>query len=352
MKRRRWIGRIVLGLMIVGSAWFVWLIRPVLAPFLLAVAIAYVVAPLVNFLVRRGWGRGLAILTVYVGLLLLVGAGIWKGLPSAARELHRLADAIPVYGAALREMTADLQWQVERSGAPAEMREAVDKAIAGVEAWSAGAVAAVLGPGSLQRLIEVFFAVLLAPVLAFYLLKDMDYFKERLIRAVPKRWRNDIVMLLRNLDLVVAGFVRGQVLLALIVGALATVATYLLGLRYALLLGLFAGLTELIPYIGPVLGAIPAVLVGLSVSPMTALQVALVFALIQQLENAVLSPKVMGERIGLHPLAVLLVVLAGGYLVGPWGLILSLPVAGMAKVLWQFVVVRLTAPSSGPDPTS
>jgi predicted PurR-regulated permease PerM len=183
----------------------------------------------------------------------------------------------------------------------------------------------------------------LAPILAFYMLRDIDHVKERFVRSLPARYRQDILALLRALDRVLAGFVRGQMLLALLVGSLAATATALLGFRYPILLGIWAGLTEFIPYVGPVLGAIPAVLAGLSVSPLLALETVLAFAIIQQLENAVLSPRIMGHSVGLHPLVVLFAVLASGYLVGGWGLILALPVTGLLRVLWCFFVARLTA---------
>lgn len=144
-------------------------------------------------------------------------------------------------------------------------------------------------------------------------------------------------------------------MLGLSVGTLAAVATALLGLRFAVLLGIWAGLTEFIPYVGPVLGAVPAVLAGLAISPLRAVEVLLAFAIIQQLENAVLSPKIMGESVGLHPIVVLFAVLAGGYLAGGWGLILALPVAGLLRVLWCFFIARLTEvpramPAARPEP--
>lgn len=151
-------------------------------------------------------------------------------------------------------------------------------------------------------------------------------------------------MLLRDLDQVISGFVRGQILLSLAVGSLSALTAVLFGLRYSLLLGFWAGLTEFIPYVGPVVGAVPAVLAGLAVSPLRAVEVALAFAVIQQIESALLSPKIMAENVGLHPLMVMLTVLTGGYLLGGVGLILAVPTVGLVRVLWRFAVARLTDP--------
>lgn len=342
--RRRRVGWAVITVTVVGAAFILWWIRPVLIPFLLAVAVAYMVAPLVNRVVAWGVSRGWAILGVYAVLALLIGLGVWKLVPGAAAELYRLSEAIPAYSTTLRELVADLKWQVHQSGAPTGLKQALDTAIREVEARSTQMLTDLLAMGNLRRIAEGLISLIIAPFIAFYLLKDMDSYKRRLTRAIPKRYRQDVIVLLRGIDEVLAGFVRGQILLSIALGALATAAAYVLGLRYALLLGLFAGLMEMVPYVGPILGAIPAVLAGLSISPLTALQVVIAFAIIQQIENSILSPKLMGDRIGLHPLAVMLVLLGSGYLFGIWGLLLSLPVAGIARVIWEFGIAHVTAP--------
>lgn len=333
---------LVLGGLVLATGWGLWIIRPVLAPFLLAVALAYLLAPLVNGLAGMGLKRGWAILAVY---LLLGAAGalvVVKLVPEAVHEVRRLTESIPLYSARAREAVDGLQRWVREAGLPPELRQSVDRSITNVEVRSVAALQRMLDIQTLEAAASLLFSLLLAPFLAFYLLRDLDYFKGRFINALPRRYRQDIIQLLRGLDRVLSGFVRGQILLGLAVGALAALASSLLGLRFAVLLGIWAGLTEFIPYVGPVLGAVPAVLTGLAVSPWKAAQVALAFLVIQQIENAVLSPKIMGESVGLHPIVVLFVVLAGGYLVGPWGLILALPAAGLVRVFWAFIVARLT----------
>lgn len=358
---RRIAAALVLGGLVLAAGWGLWLIRPVLAPFLLAVVVAYLIAPLVNALTGWGLSRGWAILAVYV-LLALVGAlGVARLLPQMLGELRRLTEAIPVYSMRARELVDGLQQRVRDMGIPPEMRDLLDRHITELEVRSVAALESLLDANTLAQAAGLLAALLLAPFLAFYLLKDLDRFKERFVASLPRPYRAEILTLLRGLDRVLAGFVRGQLLLALAVGLLAGLATKLLGLGYSLLLGIWAGVTEFIPYVGPVLGAIPAVLAGLSVSPLLGLQAALAFAIIQQLENAVLSPKIMGESVGLHPLVVLVSVLAGGYLFGTGGLILALPITGVVRVLWCFLIARLTepappvnlsAPALRPEPTA
>lgn len=347
-KGRRIAAALVLGGLVLATGWGLWLIRPVLAPFLLAVMISYLLAPLVNALGRRGVHRGWAILLVFGAIGGVIGLGLWKLLPAAVAEMRRLAEAIPEYSVRALDIVDGLQQRVRETWMPPGLRESVHQSITEMEVRSVQALNRLLGADTIKEAAGFLLALIVAPFLAFYLLKDLDQFKERFVGALPSRYRLEILGLLRGLDRVLAGFVRGQLLLALTVGGMATLATYLLGLRYAVLLGIWAGITELVPYVGPFLGAVPAVLAGISVSPLLAIQVALAFFIIQQLEGAVLSPKIMGDSVGLHPLVVILAILAGGTLFGVWGMILALPVAGTVRVVWCFLIARLTeAPRLG-----
>ncbi len=337
----------MLGGLVLAAGWALWTIRPVLAPFLLAIAVAYLLAPLVNAIARLGVSRGWAILAVYLLLGGLTGLAVVKLLPQTALEVQRLTESIPIYSERARGVVDGLQQRVREMGLPPELRESLDRSITQIEIRSVAMLQQLLDVRTLSAAAEFLFSLLLAPFLAFYLLKDLDHFKERFVQSLPRKHRQEILQLLRGLDRVLSGFVRGQILLGLLVGLLAAAASSLLGLRFALLLGIWAGLTEFIPYVGPVLGAVPAVLAALTISPWKAAQVAIAFAIIQQLENAVLSPKIMGESVGLHPIVVLFAVLTGGYLAGGWGLILALPVAGLVRVLWTFLIARLTEVSSG-----
>jgi predicted PurR-regulated permease PerM len=357
-KSRRIVAALVMGGLVLATGWGLWAIRPVLAPFLMALAIAYLIAPLVGALARRGMNRGWAIVAVYAVLMALGALAVGKLIPQAVVQSRTLAEAIPAYSLRARDLVNGLQQRVRNMGAPPELRDVLDRSITNLEQRSVEALGHVLSIKTLQRAAGLLGSLLLAPFLTFYLLKDIERFKERFVLSLPRRYRHEILGLLRALDRVLAGFVRGQVLLALAVGSLAAAATAFLGFRYFLLLGIWAGMTEFIPYVGPVLGAIPAILAALSISPMLALETAVAFALIQQLENAVLSPRIMGESVGLHPLAVMFSVLAGGYLFGAVGMILALPVAGVLRVLWAFLVARLTdvalpslaAPAFRPEP--
>lgn len=329
-----------------GVAALLLAVRPVTIPFLLAVALAYLLAPAVGALEARGLSRPLAILAVYLGLGLAAAALILQVLPGALREWQRLARDLPAYGAQARAALDALQARFRDAGLPQGLRAGLDQTLARLQQRADGLMATAVG--NLLLYLEWLGYLALAPILAFYLLRDLEAFKAAFARLLPDRWRGPVLGLLRDIDGVLAGFVRGQVLLAAAVGTLAGLACHLLGLRFAFLLGLWAALTEMIPYVGPLLGAVPAVVVALAQSPVRALQVAAAFALIQQLENAVLGPRLLGAHVGLHPLVVLLAVLAGGYLFGVPGLVLAVPAAGVARVVGRFAYRYLLLPGLQP----
>jgi len=153
--------------------------------------------------------------------------------------------------------------------------------------------------------------------------------------------RKDVLDLGRKVNHVVSGFLRGQLIVSCIVGILVASCLSLLGVKYAIIVGIFAGLADIIPYFGPLISAVPAVALALTVSPWTALWVVILLIAIQQFEGSVLSPKIVGDRVGLHPLTVIFAVLAGGELMGILGMLMAVPVAATVKVVAAHVGDRI-----------
>lgn len=327
----RWVRVGGYGLGLASAAYLFYLLREVLAPFLLASAITYVLEPPVRALERNRVPRVAAILMVYAGGLAVVALGAWFVIPLLTAELKHLAEDVPTYTARLRELTRHLHSDYRRIPVPEDVRQVVDEALARTEEQILGSIG--VGIAGLWAVASGVFRVIIAPVLAFYMLRDLDGFRAKVrsftASAGSRRW----LALLQDIDGVVGGFVRGQVMVSLIIGLLTGTVLHLLQVRFATILGILAGLGEFIPYFGPIIAAVPAVFAGLLTSPVRAAQVLLAVAIIQQLDTAVIGPKVLGDRTGLHPLAVIAAVLTGGYLVGPWGLLLAVPVAAVLRVL-------------------
>lgn len=317
---------------VVGLA---YLLRGALAPFALAAALAYLLAPLVEWAARHGLSRPWAVLLVYALVGVVLAALVAFAVPVFVTEVQNLADRLPQYTRQVQSAIEHAQRDYARAALPPTVRDAIDAAIeraqaslhARLRAWLSGLV-------GLARDVLV---LAVAPVLAFYMLVDLPRLKQASVRWLPPEARQSLMRYFGELDAMLSGYVRGQLTLAFIVGALATLALFVLGVPYALLLGALAGLGELIPYFGPVAGAVPSVAVALTESSRLALSVVIAFVIIQQLESAVVGPFVMRTTLGLHPLVVIFSLLAGGQLAGLGGVILAVPFVGFLVVTARFV---------------
>ena len=181
--------------------------------------------------------------------------------------------------------------------------------------------------------------ILLGMIISFYLLKDMDYFKkltsdgfDLLFKSTSNKKTR---LFIEDVDNVVSKFIRGQLLDGIIVGILSSIGLWIIGLDFPVLIGMTAGIANVIPYFGPIIGSVPAVIVGLlSGSPIKALFAVLVLLGIQQVDGAIIAPKIVGESVGLHPVFIILSIIIGGAYFGLLGMLLAVPAAGILKLLF------------------
>ncbi|OPX84692.1 MAG: AI-2 transport protein TqsA [Pelotomaculum sp. PtaB.Bin104] len=322
-----------------GMGYFFFLIRGMIFSLVLAVLLAYLINPLVCAIEARGTPRSGAILLVYLAMFFFLSGIILYGVPRVIEQLNSLAETIPQYSLQVQEFSQSIQLRYVDLGIPEAMRQVIDERIRWMEDIVLQQVrktlAALIGAAS------CIFKIILAPVLAFYLLKDLQLIKKKSISVLPEQWRDDISELLHEIDRVLGSFIRGYFLVAAIVGALTAVCMALLGMEFALMLGLIAGITEIIPYFGPAIGAVPAIILAFMHSQWLALKVALIFVVIHQLEGNIISPKILGDKVGLHPLMVIFSLFAGGELYGLTGMLLGVPVAAVIGVVLKYVYKRV-----------
>ena len=184
-------------------------------------------------------------------------------------------------------------------------------------------------------------SLVFAPILAYYFIRDWEKIRDGFLSLFPPRNRSQLVNLGLDIDQVLSGFVQGHLTVCLIVGALTGLAAALLGIKYAIIIGIINGIAELFPYLGPILGAIPSVALALTEGSRPAIYLGLAILLIQQVEANLLSPRIVGTRVGLHPLLVIFVLLSGGELFGIWGILLAVPVVAVLKVLVRHAFYHL-----------
>lgn len=324
----------------VSAAWLLWRVRRLFTPFVLAVVLSYLLLPGVRLLERRGVPRPAAILLIYVATGTLGALSIALVVPYLSREIALLIDALPEQTARLEGLTLD--WLRElgaRDGWPQSLRGAIEGVVGQVERLLAATVSRVVG--LVMGLFTSFLYVLLAPVLAFFIMRDLPHMGEALLGLFPPRYHEDLILLGRRVDRVVSGYIRGQLLVSLVIGLLIAGGLAALRVPYALVVGLVGGAFNVVPYFGPVIGAVPAVLLALTQSPAAAVWTVALFVGVNQLESAVLAPKIVGDLVGLHPLTVILAVLVGAELAGITGMLLSVPATAVLKVSGEILFVWL-----------
>lgn len=312
---------------------------------------AYLVYPPIAWLERRRWPRWLAIVTIYVALAVVFG-GIFAFLgPRIAFESRTLGHDFPGLLMQARDSIVGANNSL-LSSVPLEARETaanlVDQLVVQLQtdagAFAGQALKIVLSVASVMT------ALIIIPVLAAYILIDLEHLRSMALRMVPDRRRGLLLDVLADIESVLSGFIRGQIIVGAIIAVVVTVMLLALHVKFALLIGIFAGVTDIIPYVGAIAGAIPAVIIALYTNgPISMLVVALAFALMYQIEGHFIAPMVVGQRVGLTPLVVIIAILSGAELGGVLGMFVAVPVAGIIRVIVKrFVHAREPLPTVHP----
>lgn len=335
-----------------------YMARDALTPFIVGLLLIYLLDPAVGRVARLRVGsrhvpRGLAVLIVYVitvvviivGLRLLLGPLISQ-LIDYVRDFPRLITSVELSLAELRTWYLSLDL-------PPEVRAEIDQALANLSQGAGGFDFGALLP--LARTIlgtaASFFAFLIIPIWAFYILRDRVSLTNAFANALPESWRDEVWAVLTITEQVFGRWVRGQLVLGLVVGIATFVGLLLLGvlidprfIQFAVLLAVIAGVLELLPIIGPIISAIPTLLVALTTSDpiLAAIAVAILYIVVQQVENAVLVPKIQGTAVELHPAIIIFVLVIGGAIGGLLGAILAIPITAAGRDVYRYLFRRLS----------
>ena len=331
-QRWQWLilGAVTLGLL--------YLLAPVLTPFVVAALLAYMGDPLADRLETWRLNRTLAVVVVFIVLSLVALLLLAVLLPMVEKQIGLLVAKLPAYLARLRELLLPLLNQVtDHQGGQLLDWDALSKDLGGYLKGAGNVAGKLFTTLSKSGLVVAGWLanLVLIPVVAFYLLRDWDRLIRCLRELLPRNMEQVITNLARESDEVLGAFFRGQLLVMLALGTIYTLGLWIVGLDLALLVGLIAGLVSFVPYLGFIIGILLAGVLALIQFHDSAhlLGVVGVFAVGQALEGMLLTPLLVGERIGLHPVAVIFAVLAGGQLFGFFGVLLALPVAAVIAVI-------------------
>lgn len=339
--RRRGFVWLVYALLFLSAVYLLVLIRPVLAavwavckavlaPFFFAVIISYVLHPVVNLLSRRKVPRSAAVLIIYAVFFAAVTVILVNLIPMFAEQLRELNERMPGFTMKAQSLMDGVK---NNRFVPDSIREGMNSAIHRLE----DGIARLIGnmAGGIGATLDFLFAAFIVPFLVFYMLKDYQMIERAALTFVPDRYRRDTVVMLKDIDEALGHYVRGQFTVCLIIGVMAYIGYWLIGMELPLLLAGIVALFNIIPYLGPFIGAAPALLVASTVSFRMMLMVAGVNVLVQVLEGNVISPQVVGRRLQMHPLMIIFIVLVGGEVAGIIGLILAVPAYVVIKVVVQ-----------------
>ena len=326
--------------------------RDVLAPFVLGVFLVFLLDPPVEWMARRGIRRAWAILLVYLAVLLVLALLVALAAAPLIAQVRKLADELPGLVTTLREQVIAL---LESLGAPPELVANIKDTLSHLDQVVAGLDPATLTPfvGSLFSALGSVAAFLIVPFWVFYVVKDRPTITRGLEAGIPEAWRTDVRQVAAIVQDVLGRWIRGQLILGSAVGGATLVGLIALGIfvdpvfaRFAIVLAVIAGVLEMLPIIGPILSAIPAVILAATVSPVALVAVLLLYLGIQQLENTFLVPKIQGDAVDLHPAAVLFVIVLGSAVYGLLGAILAIPIAAASRDVYRHFFRRLSEPAS------
>ncbi len=313
-------------ILILLGFFFLYLIRDILLMVFVSVIIAAAVNGPVNWLQNRRIPRLLGVIFIYLFFLLLLGLVITLIIPPLADQVKQLATYFPE---AVEKIDLSAQEWWGKYKIEGNLQEILSK----ISNKLSQATSSVFG--TIVGLFGGLFSAIVVVVISFYLATQEKGVKRFLVSLIPSEHRHYLSGLIDRIQSKIGGWLRGQLVLMLIVGILVFIGLRLLGVKYALTLALIAGFLEIIPYIGPILSAIPATILTFFQSPLLALMVIVLFTVVNQLENYVLIPQIMKRTVGLNPITIMIAMLIGAKLAGVLGIILAVPVAAIVAEFFK-----------------
>lgn len=330
-------------------------IAPIMLLLLMALLLASILSPLVNFLENRLGGSRLGgVLVVYATIILIIAGLAGSLVPVLINEAQDMAAAFS--GQSIESMTETMKESMQDFASP-RMQTYIDENMGNWIAKSGSFMQSLLGDlaGIMGKLIATVMKLILVLVFTFILLLESRNFKLQVVQAVPNAYFEMTLNLLDKIHAQVSGYLRGQAAAAATVGVMSTIGLYLLrwmldaDIPYAFIIGMLAGFANLIPFIGPFIGMVPAIIAYLmtpqaaGISAMVPVSIVIMFLVVQMIDNFFVSPKIMSASVGMHPLVVMVVIMVGNSIMGPLGMLFAVPTFGVIKVTLDEVLWGLKA---------
>lgn len=298
-------------------------------PFIIAGVITYLLHPIVEQLKTMGIARPISILLIYIVIIVIFSYLLLKGTPYIIEEIKDLLENIPHFANIYRQLVSDFYRQT--SMMPEGFRATAEGWLTNIETIAAQGLVGTVA--NLRGILDYFFMLIIIPFIVFYLLKDFILLEKTAWYLTPRKWRNSGRELLRNINISLGNYIRGQLFVCLAVGFIATIGLWLVGMPYAVILGIFIGITNIIPYFGPIIGALPVAIIAFTDSFQLVMLGLLVNFGIQLIEGNILSPLIVGKSLHMHPVLIIFALVVGAEVGGVIGLIIAVPILAIIKVL-------------------
>ncbi|MBU2563028.1 MAG: AI-2E family transporter [Actinobacteria bacterium] len=339
----------VIGFLLIAALFFyiIYLIKIAIIPLILAIAIAYLLTPIV-ILLQKKMRRVFAVTITYIIFTGIIFTIFFFIIPIIIDQFRTFMDKFPAYMENLTKIINDfLQNSVLIKNTENLIgKEIIPKDVSSITKYLISRInleeidifrrATTVG----MLVFNTVLYLIVGPLLGIYILNYTDKIKTTFIKIIPKRFKNQTTIILERINKVAGRYVRGQILVSIIVGILCTIVLLVLKVDFAILLGSIAGLLNMIPLLGPIIGAIPAALTALFISPLKALLVILLFIAVQQIDNYIISPNIMKYQVGVHPGIIIFSLMAGGALFGIWGLLIAVPTVAILQEILRYYLLE------------
>lgn len=314
-------------LLLLLAIWAIFIIRDIIAILFITLIITATLSPIIDKMAKRGIPRVASIAMAYLLIIAFFGSIIYFVLPPVILQLKMLAEQLPSYFVYFNNFIDN----VKEFGIQANLIDDSQQNITAISDFLTNFTNDIFN--TTRGFISGFIALLTVLVLTLYLLLDEGGIKKFFVALLPIKQKAQIVQVANKIGQGLGAWLRGQMLLGVIVGVVVYIGLYFLKVPYALTLAILAGVLEIIPIIGPIISAIPAILIALTMGMPAAIMVTIFYILVQELENKLLVPKVMQLSVGLHPVTIIIVLLIGAKLMGVLGILLAVPITTMIYII-------------------
>ena len=304
-------------------------------PVIFGILFYYLIKPMVDFIERKGLSRPLSVLLVFVAIILVVVLAIAFIIPGIQNQFNQLVEEFPKIWDSVISQIEDLLYnegftEIYREFQATDIMSRVTDQMSNIFTATIGSIGNVAG-----IITRVLLTIATIPFVLYYLLVDGERFKKSILEVVPTRARPVMIRFIQESSKQVGSYVRGELLVAVSVAIMFYIGYLVIGLDYALILSILAGVLNLIPYLGSIMASVPALIIGAFISPVQLVKVIIVIVIEQTLEGRVISPQILGNKLEIHPLVILFILLVAGSLFGFMGLILAVPGFGILRVIWN-----------------